>query len=531
MKHVEGHNPLLSKMIAEVSGVRERIQSLIPADFADLSVVQKYKICERIRASIDECRDYREDNGVSDESRQSGPLPVHFHESVLAELNRFDSDEKHDAELLLNALNTNARTIRNKKVHPGSDSPEVIRVVEGEHTEFVQETMYSLHRMGYQVTVHYAEFAVKRIWDELPSVQIPIGICSDPRKVDSRYTRGIDIIPVLFEAERGAMQDDTKRRIVVYDTPQITNYLHLEHEDNNSGVSVADYLRSLAEEQNYSLKEAARDVALRFGKRDVGFFKHITDTYELKNTEIVSFSDIEQDPLFQALRHEIAGIVDSDEALLSQLSKTVNGRLLKKAGIGIPGQSDPLDKAGIRRELAEYAIKMVVLHVWNLGDTICHDGETKNYRLTKALVKNRSYQQRILDTFQRFGKRCSADQLKDLQFPKPDFFQGVSLGLAGPERYRTYVCGKQEMPCVGADQVLLCRNQSVWSGFLSGGNQKQGVFLDKVIGPLLAGHYHFKYKERAREKLSVDVQSISSLEGLAELVQAEVVKPLLSSVG
>ena len=358
-------------------------------------------------------------------------------------------------------------------------------------------------------------------------VQIPIGIGHDPKKERQVQQKSIGLLRVLFDSERRAQKDGGKRRIVVYDTPQVTNYLNFTRSMGDE--SPREYIERLVRERGGTVEAVSYAVAEAIGEQEKIYFERLIQGYDLKHVEVVSFCEIEQSPLFQELLEVVRTMINEDQGLQKALLKTVDDRFLKKAGIGIKGKEDSQNKEEIRAQLAEYAVKVITLHIWNRGDTVVHEAEKKNYQITQGLLGLRrgggakeENLNALLEILKKDDPEVDIEVLKQIRFPHLKSFQGVSLDdNEAPEEYKAHGAGEEVF--LRANQVLLSGDKLSWLKFITDEHGKREEFVQEVVVPLLVGHYYYTHgPEGGREQLRKALGKVVGWSDVCDLVSGTI---------
>ncbi len=359
-------------------------------------------------------------------------------------------------------------------------------------------------------------------------VQIPIGIGHDPRKERQVQRKSIGLLRVLFDSERSAEKDGVPRRIVVYDTPQVTNYLHFISSASGEGTP-REYIEHLAQERGGTVEAVSYAVARAIGEQEKVYFDRLIQSYGLKNIEVISFGEIEQDPVFQELVGGVRQMIKKEEGLQRALLNTVDPRFLMKSGFDIKGKKHPGNKEEVRTNLAEYAVKVIALHIWNRGDTVVHKAEKKNYQITLGILgMSRSWRKSdenlklLVEILKKRFPEVTEKDLKQIRFPNLKSFQGVSLDdNEAPEEYKAHGAGEEVF--LRANQVLLSGDKLSWLKFITDEHGKREEFVQEVVVPLLVGHYYFSHgPEGGREQLRKALGKVVGWSDVCDLVSGTI---------
>jgi plasmid stability protein len=290
-----------------------------------------------------------------------------------------------------------------------------------------------LHTQGLGLKRKGATVTIEQVWKKAPLIQIPLGIGHNPdrERRDGKITTEThctdtntyevatlneNLKQLIREEAEKAQKDGRLRKIIIFDTPQaVSNYLHFTSTPNLL-LCPHEYIQNQATHHGRSIEDEAHLVATRIGKIEKLKIQAFIAKNKLQNLQVITFAEIETTSLYQALENKILELIAQDSRLSNQLLNSVGESHLHKAEIGTDrGEPNHPNKIYIREQLALYAIKAVTLYIFNLGDTMIHSGETKNVRLTKAILKNKKYREEIHKIFNESSPiQISDSQLLDL---------------------------------------------------------------------------------------------------------------------
>lgn len=228
---------------------------------------------------------------------------------------------------------------------------------------------------------------------------------------------------------------------------------------------------------------------------------------------------------------EVSNSIWGDYELKCGVRNTVNERFRKNAGIGIKDdeESEKMteeEKIEICDGLSQYGLEVIVLHIYNLGSTLVHSDEIKNYRITNKLLSKKNYLDRIYQAIKDSGdipEGLTKDNLPDLiKFFHAESFQAESLDENPVKDLYRYYLGRTPEEVFQANQVLFSHDIQTWMYFLSSHPNRQKAFLTNVIKPLLIGYYKFRYNETARRRLHEVSKVIRSWDDMIILVNATI---------
>lgn len=310
----------------------------------------------------------------------------------------FQNKPDHPVEMLENALAMLTNVL-------DSEPTDVVFEIKKRISHLLQNSYAELTAKEIKEVVHFVQKSlrnlgffldkktgqIKKIHEGMPPAQFLFGIGKSLFRDNAFSERTFD---VLEDANKRGADENRKIRFVVFDTPQTTNLSCFNGNQFNS-------------EDAYLFSE-------KRGEHLANGLNHALQEKGLENVEIERFGEIEKQGSYKVLENEIRNIVENDKGLLNQLLNTVSESQLHKSGIGKGQNVEPFQQFEIRRQLAEYALKAVSLHIYFLGDTIVHSNERQNYRLTQTILRNKKYRKRLLSIFNSFDSEITEAHLSSL---------------------------------------------------------------------------------------------------------------------
>ena len=454
-------------------------------------------------------------------------------EDCLLQYDTFTSWEKNTPESIVKAFDLKAQELKGLESKMKAWEKELKNdfwLKQREFSNFIKEVKISLHNLWYKTFIDFKNktIEIKKVYHDGVPVQIPLGIWYDPQREVLLSMKSIGLLRIFFSQEREAQIYWWKRRVVIYDTPQISNYKNFKSSKSKIEIAPYDYINYRSNDKwpdKWEFDSVALEIAKDIWKNDADFVKLVINSFWLKNIEVITFWEIETQELFIDLKKEISKIVYDDKNLNALLLKTVNDRFLKKAWIWIKWVENPENKDQIKKDLAEYALNVIVLHIYNKWDTIVHKAEEKNYKVTKALLNNSLYRNKILEIFKLHDKTVTEQELEEISFPKSEAFQWISLDdRQTPEDYKHFVWKSSEEIVFDANNVLLSWDPGTWSAFFLASPERKLEYINKVILPILIWYYYFKYWITGREKFKHDLSNVKNIYDLIGLVNHALMK-------